>query len=193
MCVCLLCRIEEEQRKLEKRKQKMIEDFQKRKHSSGNSSLESSSGLIESRKVSTTSYDSIPMQSPPQGRRFAKLNEYEEAVNESIHQSPVTVPTTQKPGNSTSALSEMERRVKDGLTADRLRSGMSSPSHYDPNPLPRSRTPQFQAPPLTTTRGGSSYVVSSDRGGSVSPQPPGLPSPHTDDRVIHIPNADSSF
>ena len=145
----------------------MIEDFQKRKHSSGNSSLESSSGFSESRKVSTTSYDSVSIQSPPQGRRCARLNEYE-GVDETLHQVPSTVTTAQKP-NSTSAYSEMERRVKEGLTADKLRSGMSSPSHYDPTPLSRSRTPQFQGLPLTTTKASSSYMVSSEHGGSVSP------------------------
>lgn len=125
VCIHITYRIEEEQRKLEKRKQQMIQDFHRRKHSSGNSSLESSSGLPESRKISATSYDTVSLQSPTQTRRSVKLSEYEEG---GADQSSSPWPT-QRGGVSTDKFIEMERRVKDGLTADKLRSETSSPSH----------------------------------------------------------------
>ena len=57
-----------------------------------------------------------------------KLSEYEEGGAEGTHHSP-TPWQTQRGGVSTDKFIEMEKRVKDGLTADKLRSETCSPSH----------------------------------------------------------------
>lgn len=97
------------------------------------------------------------MASPTQSRRLAaNLNEYEEAGtgNESFS---ATVGTTHK----ASRMMEMEKRVREQLMADKLRS--DTPSVFDSSPS-RSRTPQNH-PPTRTTASASQ----TDRGGSISP------------------------
>ena len=97
------------------------------------------------------------MASPTQGRGFgAKLNEYEEAGTSNDNSS-----STSGAAHKSSRIMEMEKRVRDELMGDKLKSDINAPSVFENSPS-RSRTPHL---PIRTT----TSVSQPDRGGSVSP------------------------
>lgn len=102
-----MCRLEEEAKEVERKKQKLMDQYRQHKRGSGSSSLDSS-GHLASKKSSVDS----AMDSPTQHKRVLKIHEYEEGDSSCayLHSTP-PLPT------QTSKISELEERVKEDLDA----------------------------------------------------------------------------
>ena len=121
----LVHRFEEEQRELEKRKRRALEEYhQKKKLNSSASSLDNSSPLPTSRKSSTDSHDIPLTQSPNQSRRGAPvvdLENYQEAgrigtvslSSSSGRELPPSLPPLKR-----DPAADMEKKVRDELMAE---------------------------------------------------------------------------
>ena len=146
-----MCRFEEEQRELEKRKKRALEEYlQKKKLSSSASSLDNSGPLPTSRKSSTDSHDIPLTQSPNQSRRgpVVDLENYQEAgkigtvslSSSSSQELPSLPPLKRDPA------ADMEKKVRDELMVEW---GESPPnrSHNQQEPDMTLSTRNFSSPP----------------------------------------------
>ena len=140
-CVCAritvfpLCRLDEEVKELERKKQSLLEQYKQKKRGSDSSQ----DGRSPSKK---SSVDSGVLLSPPLQKRVVRLQEYEEApapqvlrtdsppAGKSDAEAPVTTSSSLAPAHahlhqtsparkqSHDKINEMERRVKEELEAD---------------------------------------------------------------------------
>ena len=148
-----MCRFEEEQRELEKRKKRALEEYhQKKKLGSSASSLDNSGPLPTSRKSSTDSHDVPLTQSPNQSRRgpVVDLENYQEAGKigtvslSSSSSQELHVPSL--PPLKRDPAADMEKKVRDELMAEW---GDSPPnqSHNQQEPDMTLSTRNFSSPP----------------------------------------------
>ena len=194
LCFSILCRYDEEQRELERRKQKAIEDYRrKREKSSGASSLESSGHLTSTSGLLSESHDvSSAVQSPSQSRRApaVDLQNYQEAGNiahmarSSANQNKSSVPQS----DPTTIL---EKKVREEIFAE-----FESPPHQSRDQLAHDEqqndsmmlsTRNFTSPPgvcsprhLPTVQDSNIKSMSvhqrSSEGSPISPPPSSLSS-----------------
>lgn len=124
------CRIEEEQRKLEKMKQQMIFGYQNWKlsgSSTSSNSFEASTGILDSHQMAQK--PSPTAQSPSHAKKTLK----QAPQNEST-ENPLARGLLQKGGNKSLAdkLMDVEKQIKDRLTGDMLNRGAPLDHHKQP-------------------------------------------------------------